>query len=294
MKVINFGSLNLDYVYHVAHIVAPGETQDTADRTIFCGGKGLNQSIALAKAGVEVYHAGMVGEGGEALISMCEKEKVGIHYIWKIPGPCGHKIIQVDENGQNSILLYGGANQKFTKNYVDEVLADFSENDVVLVQNEINLVDYIIEAASKKRMKIIFNLSPYNQNLEKCDLTKVSLFLLNEVEAEQMTGRSDVEGMLLELKYRFPAAEVVLTLGEEGCIYQDASRTFHQESFHVPVKDTTAAGDTFTGYFIAAKVFGLDVREGLIIASKAAAIAVMREGAASSIPEKAEVLDMEL
>lgn len=294
MKVINFGSLNLDYVYHVAHIVAPGETQDTLERTIFCGGKGLNQSIALAKAGVEVYHAGMVGDGGEALIAMCKKAKVGSHYIWKLPGPCGHTIIQVDEHGQNSILLYGGANKKFTKNYVDEVLADFSENDVVLLQNEINLVDYIIETASKKGMKIILNPSPYNDSLKSCDLSKVSLFLLNEVEGEQMTGKSDIQEMLDELKKLFPNAEVVLTLGEDGCIFQDATRLFHQESFSVPVVDTTAAGDTFTGYFIASVISGLDVREGLIIASKAAAIAVMREGAAPSIPEKDEVLDMEL
>ena len=160
MRIINFGSLNLDYTYTVDHIVEPGETLDTVERKIFCGGKGLNQSIALARAGLEVHHAGMIGEDGEMLVDLCRKENIHTHYIWKVPGPSGHTIIQVDESGQNCILLYGGANRKFTKNYIDEVLADFSEEDIVLVQNEINLVDYVIEAASRKKMRIILNPSP--------------------------------------------------------------------------------------------------------------------------------------
>ncbi len=294
MKVLNFGSLNLDYVYGVKHIVKPGETQDTLDRNIFCGGKGLNQSIALARAGVEVHHAGMVGEGGEILVDMCEKSGVHTHYIWKIPGPSGHTIIQVDEKGQNCILLYGGANRKFTKNYIDEVLADFGSEDLVLLQNEINMTDYIIEAAHEKGMKVILNPSPYNQEMEKCDLSKVSLFLLNEIEGAQITGKENVDDILKRLREMFPNVEVVLTLGKDGCIYQDATRQFYQEIFRVPTIDTTAAGDTFTGYFIAAMMTGIDVREGLIIASKASAIAVTREGAAPSIPTKQEVTETEL
>ena len=149
MRIINFGSLNLDYTYSVDHIVEPGETQDTKERKIFCGGKGLNQSIALARAGMDVHHAGMIGEDGEMLVNLCRQENIHTHYIWKVAGPSGHTIIQVDETGQNSILLYGGANRKFSKNYIDEVLADFGEDDIVLLQNEINLVDYVIEAAGR-------------------------------------------------------------------------------------------------------------------------------------------------
>ena len=151
MRIINFGSLNLDYTYSVDHIVEPGETLDTKERKIFCGGKGLNQSIALARAGMDVHHAGMIGEDGEMLVNLCRQENIHTHYIWKVAGPSGHTIIQVDETGQNSILLYGGANRKFSKNYIDEVLADFGEDDIVLLQNEINLVDYVIEAAHRQR-----------------------------------------------------------------------------------------------------------------------------------------------
>ena len=189
MRIINFGSLNLDYTYSVDHIVEPGETQDTKERKIFCGGKGLNQSIALARAGMDVHHAGMIGEDGEMLVNLCRQENIHTHYIWKVAGPSGHTIIQVDETGQNSILLYGGANRKFSKNYIDEVLADFGEDDIVLLQNEINLVDYVIEAAAKRKMRIVLNPSPYNTQIDSCDLSKVNLFLVNEIEGAQMTGK---------------------------------------------------------------------------------------------------------
>lgn len=294
MRIINFGSLNLDYTYSVDHIVEPGETQDTKGREIFCGGKGLNQSIALARAGLNVHHAGMIGEDGEKLVELCRQENIHTHYIWKVSGPTGHTIIQVDENGQNSILLYGGANRKFTKNYIDEVLADFGEEDIVLLQNEINLVDYVIEAAGRKKMRIILNPSPYNEQLKSCDLSKVNLFLVNEIEGAQMTGEEELPDILDAMIRQFPKAGVVMTLGGEGCVYQDASRRFYQDSFHVPVTDTTGAGDTFTGYFIAGLVSGMDVRECLVVASRAAAIAVTRPGAAASIPTRQEVKEIDL
>lgn len=116
MKVLNFGSLNIDYVYQVESILIPGETQASKDRQIFCGGKGLNQSIALAKAGIPVYHAGMIGDGGEILLETCRENGVNTEFIRKIPGPCGHTVIQVDKDGQNCILLFGGANRSITRN----------------------------------------------------------------------------------------------------------------------------------------------------------------------------------
>ena len=145
MKVLNFGSLNLDYVYSVDHMVAPGETLASSGMNTFCGGKGLNQSIALAKAGVDVYHAGMIGEEGDILLKACKEGGVNADYIKSIPGKSGHTIIQVDKNGQNCILLYGGANRSITKEYVDEVLAHFEKGDILLLQKAIYMLDYIID-----------------------------------------------------------------------------------------------------------------------------------------------------
>lgn len=290
MKVLNFGSLNLDYVYQVESILIPGETQASKDRQIFCGGKGLNQSIALAKAGIPVYHAGLIGEGGEALLEVCKENGVNTEFIRQIPGPCGHTVIQVDKNGQNCILLFGGSNRSMTREFVDEVLDCFEERDIILLQNEINELDYIIDQAYKKKMMIILNPSPYDNALDSCDLSKVSLFLMNEIEGFQITGEKEPDRILKKVKELYPNARVVLTLGSDGSMYQDDTGIYKQEIFKVKAVDTTAAGDTFTGYFIASIIEGLSVQEGLELAAKASAIAVSRPGATASIPLRSEVI----
>lgn len=289
MKILNFGSLNLDYVYQVEHILIPGETLSSSDRTIFCGGKGLNQSIALAKAGITVYHAGMVGEGGEILLETCRENGVDTRFVRKIDGPCGHTVIQVDKDAQNCILLFGGANRSITREFVDEVLAFFEKGDVILLQNEINELGYIIDKASEKGMMIILNPSPYDNALDRCNLSKVSLFLVNEIEGYQITGEKEPEAILAKVRSIYPKAKIVLTLGSEGAVYQDENQIYRQGIYKVKAIDTTAAGDTFTGYFIASILENMSVEEGLKLAAKASAIAVSRPGATASIPLREEV-----
>lgn len=289
MKILNFGSLNLDYVYQVEHILIPGETLSSSDRTIFCGGKGLNQSIALAKAGIAVYHAGMVGEGGEILLETCRENCVDTRFVRKIDGPCGHTVIQVDKDAQNCILLFGGANRSITREFVDEVLAFFEKGDVILLQNEINELGYIIDKASEKGMMIILNPSPYDNALDRCNLSKVSLFLVNEIEGYQITGEKEPEAILAKVRSIYPKAKIVLTLGSEGSVYQDENQIYRQGIYKVKAIDTTAAGDTFTGYFIASILENMSVEEGLKLAAKASAIAVSRPGATASIPLREEV-----
>ena len=269
MKVLNLGSLNLDYVYSVDHMVLPGETLSSYGMETFCGGKGLNQSIALARAGAEVYHAGLVGDGGEILIDTCREAGVHTDFIQKLEGPCGHTIIQVDKNGQNCILLYGGSNQKMTKEYIDTVLGHFDKGDILLLQNEVNLVDYMIDQAYAKQMMIILNPSPYNSALDTCDYSKVSMFLMNEIEGAQVTGKQEPEEILQELRKRYPTVKTVLTLGGDGAVYQDGDSICRQAIFPVKAVDTTAAGDTFTGYFITSIIEKMEPSEGLKLAAKA-------------------------
>ena len=289
MKILNFGSLNLDYVYNVDHMVEAGETLTSAERNTFCGGKGLNQSIALARAGAKVFHAGQIGAEGEILRQTLAQEGVDTRYIRTADVPTGHALIQVDENGQNCILLYGGANRALTTGYIDEVLADFGRGDILVLQNEVNLLDYIIDRAWEKGMRIILNPSPFDDHLVKCDLQKISILLLNEVEGAQLCGKTDPEAILEYLRKEYPEVKAVLTLGSRGSVYQDVNLQHHQSIFPVEAVDTTAAGDTFTGYFIAELLEKSNAVEGLEIAAKAAAIAVTRHGAAPSIPTKAEV-----
>ena len=289
MRVLNIGSLNLDHVYNVDHIVQPGETEATGELNIHLGGKGMNQSVALAKAGVETYHGGMIGDDGQPFLDACKEFGVHADHIRTIDTKSGHAIIQIDKNAQNCILLYGGANQKLTAEYVDEVLASFGAEDVLLLQNEVNMLPYIVDKAYEKGMKIALNPSPFNEKLDAVDMGKISIFLLNEVEGFQVTGLTEPDAIIAKLLELYPHAQIVLTLGKDGAVYADKDQKHFQPIFKVQAVDTTAAGDTFTGYFLAGLCEGLPIPQVLKMSAKASSIAVSRPGAVPSIPWRAEV-----
>lgn len=291
MKVLNLGSLNIDRIYQVEHFVEPKETIKADVYKELCGGKGLNQSIALAKAGADVYHAGCIGQDGEMLISILKEHGVKTDYVRRSQKPSGHAVIQVNREGQNNIIICGGANDDVTESYIDEVLTGFSKEDMILLQNEISNVDYAIRKARERGMKIVVNPSPINQALETYELQEVDYFILNEVEGKYLSGKesdSPVE-MMEELKVKFPQAAFVLTLGENGAYYFDAKSCVFQKRYQVEAVDTTGAGDTFSGYFLAGIMQGRGIEESLRSAGMAAALAVSRHGAAPSIPELQEV-----
>lgn len=290
MKVLNIGSMNLDHVYTVDHIVEPGETQSSTQLQLFLGGKGMNQSVALAKAGVEVYQGGMIGEDGSVFLDACQEYGIHADYIRTVDARTGHAIIQIDKNAQNCILLYGGANQALTEAYVDEVISQFDSGDILLLQNEVNLMPYIVARGYAQGMKIVLNPSPFDDKLKAVDMTKISLFLLNEIEGYQLTGCREPDAIIDSIRERFPHAAVVLTLGSDGAVYADQSCKHFQPIFPVKAVDTTAAGDTFTGYFIAGLAQGMEIPDILRMSAKASSIAVSRAGAVPSIPYRNEVI----
>lgn len=289
MRVLNYGSLNYDYVYAVDHMAQAGETLSSASMETHLGGKGLNQSIALARAGAEVYHAGMVGEDGRGLVAVCGECGVNTDYISLHEGRSGHAIIQINAQGENCILLFQGANGKNSSEKIREVLSCFDRGDILLMQNEVNLPEEMIEAAFERGMRIVLNPSPMDERILGCSLDKVSLFLLNEVEGRQLTGETQAQSIAEKLREMYPRAEIVLTAGKQGCIYSGKKGSFSCASFSVNAVDTTAAGDTFTGYYIASMLQGREVEDCLRRACAAAAIAVTRKGAVPSIPRKEEV-----
>ncbi len=288
-RILNFGSLNIDYVYAVQHIVRGGETAASHGLQVFPGGKGLNQSIAAARAGLRVFHAGLVGDDGNLLLDTLRADGIDTRFVSAVPGRSGHTIIQVDENAQNAILLYGGANRAVTSEYADTILEHFSAGDILLLQNEISAGPHILRRAAEKGLAVWFNPSPMDDGARAFDLSRVSVFLLNEIEGEQLTGTAEPGAMLDRMTERYPQAAVVLTLGAAGAWYaQGQTRVFCPAEKVDPV-DTTAAGDTFTGYFLRGMLDGRTPEEALRLAAKAAAIAVSRPGASPSIPHLQEV-----
>jgi len=295
-KVLNFGSLNLDYVYCVDHFVQAGETISSTEMSTFCGGKGLNQSIALARAGARVYHAGAVGKDGDKLTKVLVENQVDISLVQIADVPSGHAMIQLQPNGQNCIIIFGGANQSITESHIDQSLSHFSENDYLILQNEINSVSTIMQKAKKRGMHIVLNPSPMDEKISEMPMEMVDTFILNEVEAERLCGTGDPGQIMKDLRSQFPRAAIVLTLGRRGVCYQDPSLTepLHNGIYRVPVVDTTAAGDTFTGFFIACISKNETALRALELASKASSLAVSRKGAEPSIPTLSEVLEANL
>lgn len=289
MKIYNLGSLNIDYVYSTDHFVLPGETLASDSLAVFPGGKGLNQSVALAKAGVKVIHGGAVGEDGAFLIETMKKYGVITDRIFVTDGKTGHAIIEVDRNGQNRILLYAGANHKISAEYVESFLSDANEGDILLLQNEVNSLDLIFKEAIRKKMKIAFNPSPYREELKELPTDAVSFWFCNELEGEAFFGCSFdmIEEVFPKL---YPDSALILTLGEGGSKFISKNETVYQPIYETETVDTTAAGDTFTGYFLSEFSRSGDVKTALRLASRAASITVSRHGASESIPARDEVI----
>lgn len=287
MKILNIGSLNIDKVYTMEHFVTAGETLASKNMETFPGGKGLNQAVALARAGAEVYAAGAIGPDGQFLVDILKQSGANVAYARLLPDvDTGHAIIQLDPSGQNCIITAPGANGQLSEAYIDETLSHFGDGDMLLVQNETNNIPYMMKKAKERGLKIAINASPINEALFGYPLELVDYFIINEIEGQAIAGtqETDFDKILDALLQKFPQTAVVLTLGGDGVLYGKGSDRARHGIFKVTAVDTTAAGDTFCGYFLASLSKGLEPQEALRVSSAASAITVSGKGAAVSIP----------
>lgn len=289
MRVLNFGSLNIDYVYKVDNFLKPGETKAARSLDVFAGGKGLNQSLALARAGARVAHAGRIGAEGRFLVEKLEAAGVDASRVEISSNANGHAIIQVDERGRNCILLFGGANRDIDEAFIARALENFGAGDILLLQNEIASIPLIMAKAKARGMTIVMNPAPFDAGIASYPLGLVDIFILNEIEAADLAGVGDPEAAAIALGARFPTAKIVVTLGSEGSLCVEGGRVIRQKAYKVKAVDTTAAGDTFSGYFLAGLLEGLDTASSLDLGARAASICVTRQGAADSVPARAEL-----
>ena len=227
MQIVNVGSINVDHVYAAEHFVRPGETLASSRYEIFAGGKGFNQSIALARAGAVTRHTGMVGKDAEWLLDRLAKEGVDITHVEVAETAMGHAIIQVVPTGENAILLYSGANHTVSPPTIARALSSCSRDDYLLLQNETSSVAEAILMGKQHGLRIVFNPAPMTSAVLDYPLQSVDIFILNETEAEGMTGKTTVEDVRIEMCRQFPNAVTVLTLGKEGVLYFDAD-THHR------------------------------------------------------------------
>lgn len=290
MKICCFGSMNIDMVFAVEAFVKPKETIESKSMSLYAGGKGLNQAIALRKAGVEVAMAGSVGKDGGLLLGACDRNGIDRSLVREVSTSTGIAVIQVDRDGENSTILYDGANRKNDQPFIDQVLASLDRGDYLVLQNEIGNLEYLMRQARKKGMVIFFNPSPIDEQIRQLPLELCDYIVLNEVEGGVLTRETEPERMLGVLLEKYPNSKAILTLGARGVIYGYRDVVNTKPAIPVKAIDTTGAGDAFTGYLIAMLRKGADLEAAIGIAVKAAGISVTRPGSSDSIPYLAEVL----
>ena len=293
MTVYNFGSINIDLVYRLPHLVQPGETLSSVSMDTLLGGKGANQSVAVARAGVPVQHVGRIGRADQWAVEQMQAAGVDVRHIESIEEASGHAIIQVDDAGENSIILHGGANQSFTREILETHFQDASSDDWLLIQNECNHISTAFDIASAKGMQIVFNPAPMTTEIADLPLEHCAVLIVNEPEAEALAGTSDPEQILNILTKRYPNTRLVMTLGSKGALLQYSGNLIRHNALNVDVVDTTGAGDTFVGYFLASIIEGHDDAACLKRACTAAALSVTQPGAAPSIPDAKTVDDFQ-
>jgi ribokinase len=292
VKILVFGSLNIDLTFSVDHIVKPGETIGSVSLTKSAGGKGANQAAALAKAGMDVRMAGKIGEDGEFLLKLLQSYGVDTACVSRYEGATGQAVIQLDRDKQNAIVLFAGGNGRITLDEIQGTIGQFGRGDTIVLQNEVVRLGEIMETARERGLRICLNPSPCDETIETLPLQLTDIFFVNELEGAALAALPVTEPpqrILDRLTERFPAAEIILTAGKEGAYYGFQGTCEKGDIIDLPVADTTAAGDTFTGYFLAARAKNFSVSESLALACKAASIAVSRRGAMEAIPFGSEV-----
>lgn len=284
MAIYNLGSINADYFYHVPHLPGPGETIAATNLTRGLGGKGANMSVAAARAGAHTVHVGAVGHDGHWAIDRMMEFGVDTRYVPKLEDiPTGQAHIYVDENGENSIVLFQGANHQIPQEVISAALSEASTGDTLLMQNETLSQPETAKIAHELGLYVAYAAAPFEAEAVAAVLPFLDFLILNEIEAEQLeksTGKSPAD---------LGVPDVVITLGANGArwLHDGQSRDF--PALPVTPVDTTGAGDTFTGYVLAARDRGLPMEQAIALAMRAGALMVTRQGTADVIPDLKEV-----
>ena len=285
MTIFNLGSINADHFYRLPHLTLPGETLAATAYGRGLGGKGANQSVAAARAGAVVRHIGATGVDGAWMRAELAADGVDCAHVAEVDVASGHAIIMVDASGENSIVLFPGANRAVPLTAVEAALAKAAAGDWLLMQNETSAQVEAVALAKARGVKVAYSAAPFEAEAVRKVLKDLDLLLLNAVEAAQLC---EALGTTLDA---LPVKAVCVTHGAKGAVWHDLAGKTAQEqpAFKVTPVDTTAAGDTFAGYLVAGLAEGMTPPQALRLAAGASALKVTRAGTAAAIPTRAEV-----
>lgn len=285
MPILNFGSINIDRSFRLPALPHPGETIAAFSETIGLGGKGANQSIAIGRMGGSVRHFGAISRGDTWIDEILCQAGVDIrHLSRRDTQSTGQAIVMVAEDGENAIVLSPGANITFSEIEIAAAIDTMAAGDWLLIQNETNGTSFAAERAKSRGMKVALAAAPFEPAAIFPILPFLDLVALNEIEDGQLRA-VEPEGLSQR-----PGLARLVTAGKKGATHTSGESSVHMPAMIVDPVDTTAAGDTFLGAFLACiDRDPASIREAMTIATAAAALKVTRPGAAEAIPERAEV-----
>lgn len=283
MTIYNLGSINIDHSYHVPNLPRPGETVAATALITGLGGKGANQSIAIARAGGHVAHIGAVGADGEWTVAALRAAGVDTAAVRVMDEPTGHAMIAVDAAAENAIVLFPGANTRIGEDQIAEALHAARPGDWLLLQNETNAGIAAARAARGKGLRVAYCAAPFDAAAVAEILPFTDLLSVNEGEAAELRAALPEAALA--------GCDLLVTYGARGAAYIGPDQSVKTDAFKVDPVDTTGAGDTFLGYALAGFDSGLTIEAALRRASAAAALQVTRPGAAEAIPEAGEVAE---
>ena len=287
MTIYNLGSINIDMVYQVPHLPVPGETLAAKIYSQGLGGKGANMSVAAARAAARVRHIGAVGADGRWAVAGLLAYGVDTTHISEFSGVTGHAVINVDDAGENAIVLWAGANNLISTDQIGRALAEANTGDTLIMQNETSGQLDAAKMAKDLGLKVVYAAAPFDANAITLLLPYIDLLVLNEVEAQQLKMAIGKPPEALEID------NVIVTLGGDGCRWYANSAKLVTDFSAIKVDpiDTTGAGDTFTGYVVAGLDRGMVMERAIHLASQAGALMVTRLGTADVIPDLKEIQD---
>ena len=296
MKILVIGSANIDITVKVDCFPEKGETIIGKGLAYAFGGKGANQAITIGKLGGDIVFLACVGDDakGHELVQNLKENHVDVSHVkYSEHNPTGTAIINVDQNGDNTIAVVQGANLECDKDYILEKEELFKECDYVLLQLEIpfDAVEEAILLAAKYNKKVILNPAPASAELNKEVYKHITYMTPNETEIAIMAGLKECDVMKsAQVLKDLGVQNILITLGEEGSLlYKDENNCIKIPAQKVKAIDTVAAGDCYNGAFVKALAEGMNEEDAMKYASIASAIAVTRSGAQESIPTEDEV-----
>lgn len=290
-RIVVFGSISYDRTLHLPRLPQAGQGVMATAVTHSVGGKGANVSVAAARAGAHVELVSAVGGDGDRALRELAAAGVHTHRVARMPElGTAEVVIHLATDQSEFGITVPGADRHVSTHALDAAIDQCRGGHIGYLDGMVNDGARVIRGMARRGAPLVVNPSPVHPDVAEWPMQHAAVIMLNQGEATTLSGQQDAQAQLDALHARYPGPGIVLTLGPGGAWWSQRGVRQHIPTVPVSAVDSTAAGDTFAGYFLAGLAEGREPQQALQQASRAAALCVTRHGSLHSIPTRLEVL----